>query len=503
MKKITRIVVAFGMALLLVLNSCQQGANDYSQAVQMIPQDASMVMCVDVQSLDDKMPEGSVDISQLVDSKDVDSDILRMYFNDSLKTGISKQELVLFASVNEQLGMSVLLEDADVFQQFIEDAIRETECVVSIQKTEDYKYCVIDSVCLLWDASKALLLANSNQEIASALFMQSQSSSVIANDEFKSFYAEHKEISLWVNMEGQMDLLKFLPPFKQGMALPSMDQYAEMYKGLYSSSYVEFLDGEVLVTSKVSPEKPARELIAKFYNGKPSQKLLEAIPAESFLLLSGALNLPEFLKIYNGIPQMKELLEDPDTKKIINSLKGDVVLSICGFASGPMPIPNAVIGLTVEDESLLQSIKSIEGVQKLEKDGYTVLTVALFQVFVAQREDMVLVSTDEDVIKTFAEGRELENNLTNSDHKIVLSSAGYYYLNLDLNTYPAFLTTMLQSKMGQSYNEISSSLNISELYGFYDASDNNSELHLVFKNKEKNSLTAIVEMINGVIALSK
>ena len=505
MRKLRLKVPALLVGVLLLMNACQQGQHDFSKAMTMLPQDAAVVMCINAESLQSKMPEGAFGASLFTDAAKVDDDseLFQLLFSDSLTTGIDKQELTFFALTEAQYGAAFLLDDEVAFATFIAQLLSEVERSSQIVHRAAYKVCTMDSVVLVWDDAKALLMSACDENSIVSYFSQSADEGLVSHSYFQTFYAERKEFSVWMSMEKQVDVLHFLPQFKQGMAMPPMKGFEAMYEGVFASYYLEFLDGELVMSGKMQPEDKAREVLAQFYNDKPSEKLLAAVPGESYLLMTSALNLPEFLEIYKGIPQFEMIFDNPDNQDIINSIKGDVLLSISGFASGPMPIPNAVIGVSVEDETLLSSIRSIEGVQQVEKEGYIALVIQMFQVFVAQKDDILLISTDEDVIKTFAQGRELADNLAKSEHRKALTSAAYYYMNLNLNEYPAALTALLQSKMGDSYTRMNEAMCLDEMYAYYDAKSCESEMHLVLKDKKENSLTALVAMVEAFVALKE
>lgn len=491
------------MGLLLVMNSCQLSESAMSEAVTMIPQSAAMVMCVNVDNLKAQVPEGSFSSLPFMENANTDSELLQMLFNDSLMTGIDEQELLLFSMSEAQFGGALLLNDELAFEKVVKQLIYEAELSVQIAVEEQYKSCVLDSVVLVWNTTKALVLSSCDKSTALSYFTQGADQSIASHRDFKAFYAERKELSFWMSMENQADFMALLPQYKQAMAMNPMANIDEMYQGVYASYHISFLPGELLMTGKMTPEDKASEVIAEYYNDKPSERLLSAIPGESYLLMTGAMNLQGFLKIYKEIPQFQAMLEDPKAEAVIQSLQGDVVFSISGFAAGPMPIPNAVVGLSVEDEKLLEMLLDIDGVQTVEKDGYTALVIQMFQVFVAQNDNILLLSTDENVIKSFAQGEKLDHSLAQSEHKKALNSAAYYYMNLNLNDYPAALTMLLQGKVGDKFSQVNQAMSLDEVYAFYETSSCESEVHLTLKDKEKNSLTALVEMMQVILSVKE
>lgn len=505
MKNLLKALVLL-LASAIIFSACNETNADFSEQIKMVPADAAVVVDIDFDRLESKLSFEQIQNSSLFEllADKGDTSLFRIICEETEKSGVDLSELVMFITVEKQLGLALALSDAVAFEEWVVSTMAEEGVILKVLEDANFKSCLLkDSgvdALLMWNDNKALFMTDVTQEADVSMFDQDIAKSIISNKEFATFYADKQELALWMDMESYFDLVGSTNKIRN-MGFPMLDEYKDLYKGMYTYYNVEFQDGAINASGKVVPLNKAKKISAMYYKESQSKKLLSAIPANSFMLISAAMKMPEFMQVYESIPQFKELLEDPETAKIVESIDGDLILSICDFAPGPLPIPNAVIGLSVNDESLLESLMGIDGIQKIDKDGYTALLVQLFQVYVAQKDDILLISTNEDIIKSFAAGDALDENLLKSQHKDDVESTAYYYMNLNLDTYPDAIKGLLKGKMGEGYTTLSQSMRFEDVVSTYEFSTCEYEVILNMKDKETNSLAALFEMMDVVFSM--
>lgn len=509
MKQMMRITL-YTFVLILTASSlfwaCNESDASFSEQIKMVPADAAVVVNVDFDRLESKLSLEQIQNSSLFDllADKGDTSLFRVICAETERSGVNPSELVMFITVEKQLGLALALSDASAFEDWVVSSMADEGVYLDAIENTNFKSCLMKDAgtdaLLMWDDSKALLMTDVANEEDALIFNQDVSESIISNSEFATFYADRHELALWMDMESYFNLVGNTNKFRS-MGFPMLDEYKDLYKGMYTYYNVEFQDGALCASGKVVPLDKAKKISAMYYKEKQSKDLLSAVPANSYLLMSAAMKMSEFMEVYEGIPQFKELLEDPETAKIVESIDGDFILSLCDFAPGPLPIPNAVIGLSVNDESLLETIKDVDGIQKVDKDGYTALLVQLFQVYVAQKNDILLLSTNEDVIKSFAAGDPLEGNLLDSQHTDDVESTAYYYMNLNLDSYPDAIKGLLKGKMGEGYTTLSQSMRFEDLVSSYEYSTCEYEVTLNMKDKDTNSLSALFDMVDVVFSM--
>ncbi len=483
--------------------SCNKTETALSDQVLMVPADAGLVIDADLQSLSTKIPSDDIDMSKFqgLPGYDYDNGLLSSLCDDSIKSGIAQTNVVAFLVSEEKFGAAVALDDVVAFENKIK-SLSEDESL-DIKEKDGIKYCEIDgdSTILHWNESKALFTGGYSLKEALTLFNQTKEQSIATNSEFMSFYADKKDISVWMDMEAYMEFAENSSNLKYTTGVPLMSEFKDMYNGIYASYYMEFLNGEIDVVQKMTPLNKAKKLYDKFYNPAPETALLEATPGKSYLFASGAFKLQELMEMLKSVPEVQNALDDEEAQRILKSIKGDMVISISDFASGPIPIPNAVIGLSVNDKTIFDELTGLDGIQAEEKDGYTVLLVQMFQIYLSQKDDLLLVTTDENIIKAFAAGKAYDENITNSEHKDAAKSVGYFYINLDLDTYPDAIRGMLQSKLGEDFNEISEELCLKDITSSTNYKTCESHTEVKLKNKEVNSLVALYHMVDKIISM--
>ena len=328
------LVALFGI---FILTACEQGGADYSEQILMVPADAALVMEVDLESLSSKISAEQLKNSSFSEilSEKFDDKFSLLICEDSIKTGIDYTELLAFVISEKQYGVALKLEDAEAFELMLTKTLVEGDVDVNVQANEDIKSCVLaeTKLLLLWNETKALCMSDTELSIGLTLFNQNAAESILANRDFKAFYADKKELAVWMDMEKYMAFANDIPMFKQGMGLPILTEYEELYEGIHSSYNMEFLNGEVVVIGKMTPLKKAKEISSMIYNKSQSKQLLSAVPGESFLLFSASLKLTKFIEMYKSLPQLEEMMNKPETEQIINSMDGDIVFSISDFNS--------------------------------------------------------------------------------------------------------------------------------------------------------------------------
>ena len=492
---------------IFIFSACNQNEGGYSDLVTMIPGNAALVVDIDLQSLGENVTSEQFVASSFYDmaNRQTDQRFFELICNDSVKTGIEYDNLVGFVVSKDEFGASMHLEDAQVFESMVEELKDSMGWVVNKSVDEGVKFCMVEdsAVLLIWNDERALFLTGTTSAQGLAIFEQELEQSIVSNEDFKTFYKDKKELAVWIDMENYMEFVGDLPQLKKGMAFPIVSDQKEMYEGMYSSYNVEFLDGEVVMSGAMRPLSKAKALSKKYYKEHISKELLSYIPGNSYILMSAALQFSEILEMSSSLPQFADIINDPKSADIVASIDGDIIISISDFASGPLPIPNAVIGLSVKDEAIFDAIVEMDGVQKVEKEGYTALLVQMFQVFVAQKKDLLLISTNEDIITSFVSGKALDENLTNSKHKKSAESTMYSYVNLDIEQYPAAITTLFQNKLGKDMASVNEAVCLEDLTSWYDYGTGENKTVLALKDKDKNSLKAIFEMMDAFLAMSE
>ncbi len=489
------------IACLLFVTSCGKKES----ALSLVPQESPIVITLDLKSIIKK-----ADLKSMKDNK-IFKDLLegmggtttKQLLDDPTKSGIDFDEAFAFvvprqvdtipsaADVDEfyafehpqtDIALLLSLKSKSKFTRNIENIIKEDGRLISIKEENDVSYLADDGMVIAWDSDRAIIAQMDVREVLK-LFALTPEKSITTNADFAGFYKNKTDVGLWMNYEKFITFADAFNKQMYGKSLLTNDQLVDA-KGLYVHSNMQFNNGNITLTSTATPTVQAKKLYEKYYTKKNiDPQVLSYFPEEAFALLAVNLNWVELTKMFGSTGEYPQEILD-----VVNSLKGDLVGSLSEFPKEKMP--EFTVAATVNDHKIYDLIfKQMGNFPKKEMQGYTVLGNENFYLLIAQRNDILFVTSNEDNIKKFTKDETLHKNLTKSSFKKELESPAFLYMNLDLDEYPQWLRTMLSIQPGNA-----TMLNLfKDLKCTYDAESVNATVVLRFKNKQDNSLAMIIK----------
>ena len=379
------------LCAVLFLFSCSE-KTEYLQAV---PSDASFVVTFDMKSLSQKG-----DITNWVKSGEMAS------LSNALNSGMSEGTLKLWKEIQESPETSGLsftdnwvcfgigemnpifcilakISDVDKWKDVVK--AMETEGIAApVSKDGKIETTVIgqQAVCLFTDDKVVFLVdPEGNNELsrkkATDWLTQKKENSLLSNVEFTAFLKDSKDINYWSRIGAMPASLRslytsYLP---DGVLLGS----------LYSIGYCDFQNGKIEILSELrSDDKDTAKKLEKIFKiaGKQSGKFLKQIPANALYTVGLNLNgkeLYDFLLSLPGLtPTQANAIQSEDTKKIINSIDGDLLFSVTGLSKGSSgfmgaAIPDMALFARVDNDYAVELIKrnlGIFGVKEIGKNRY-------------------------------------------------------------------------------------------------------------------------------------
>ena len=497
----------------VAISSCSKG--DYPKNLTIIPKESSLVASFDIEKLakkaDIKELKKSATFTSL--SKEIlpNQPTFKAILDDPSKSGVAFKQVFVFLLNKNNVGITFALNDASAFEKMVQEVAKGENQKITIQSAGDYKYVVLSSTddgiikevdtlvtinqnkILIWDKDKALFLSNTPKDAALKLFGTAKDASIVTDKDFKDFYSDKKEIALWMKNEA---IYGSLSELSQN---PIMKAQGDLMKDTYSHYNIEFNEGEVAMTTQVTPLKAAKKIAEQYTKAKPDNAMLKYFPGKSFMLGKWAVNVPEIVKLFTKDKQVAAQLT-PENQKIINSLEGDFVFSLIDFADAGMPMPQAAIAATVKDKTIYDLLvnQAFGSSTKRDCGGYMAVSIQVYTVFIAQKGNILMVANKEDVVKSFVAGKPLDNNLTKSSLKGVEDTPGYFYLNLDIDTYPSSLIGLLDNFGAGAGTKFKESMFFKDLEGKYDAGKCTSSAVLRLKDTKGNSLAVILKKIDAI-----
>jgi hypothetical protein len=484
----------------LVISSCSK--KEYPDNLTFIPKESSLVACIDLKALaekaDMKALKKSATFKSFSQEVFADQPALKAILDDPSKSGVAFKQVFLFLSGTKNVGVTLELDDASDFESMLKKIAEQSGITLEVQKGDDCKYVTMpqnDSTLLVWDKHKALLMANTPKEQAIKIFATPKESGIVAVKDFADGYKQKKDLFLWTKNDGVTSSIGAL------LQIPAMGAETELMKGTFTHVNVEFKEGEVLCTSETTPVELAKKLDAKYLNARPDNDLLKYFPGTAFLMGRLALNMPAITQYLTQSNDYKEYLTS-ENRKALDSFSGDVALSVFNFTTGVIPTPQLAVVAGVKDQSLYNYIlKQLPAmVEKKTTGAYLTLKFDQYAFFLAQKGKLLMAANSEDAIKAFVAGRPQPVSLLQSSPVAGLNTTpGAFYLNLDPDSYPQAIMSLLDT-FGGAGSKFKSMLFLKDLQGTYDPNTAQGKVVLRLKDSSKNSLAVILQKADELVA---
>jgi hypothetical protein len=473
---------------------------------------------------------------------------LNSFLKDEYPFGLDINKIYLFSSFSEYSVLIVKLQDKSKFEAKLQSF--ET---MTVKDNGHYKSAMENS--LLWN-DKLLFVVIGDIENPAELFDYAELKSIVTNTDFLKFEARQSDIGLWMRYEKLFQLgypfsssdlfidslkntyVHIRMNFEQGelKATASMNSLSgKMFwdkYNLYNKSFNRNLlnvfpeNSFFSMIFSINPKGYANFLKAVIpsvydnynFNGQSADFIEETMIAGvhddngsvNFLGDTGIV-----VGIMNGYPETETDDEDEYITedifsgfhtRIIDTISawaeyfgGDAVLNIYGFAQRMLPLPLVGMNFTVSDKAVFEKLIAMPAWDIRKTDDYYYVSESGLIVYFAYRDNIVMITNDGDAIKKFAAGQSEQKNLsTNYITHNVDNLASAIYFNFDIDKYPEnirlIVTEFMQSRMPKENANILINL-LDDIY-VRGNKDNEGTFSIRFKDKSKNSLLQILELVN-------
>lgn len=236
--------------------------------------------------------------------------------------------------------------------------------------------CFFDQERVLWIWGQAASGIMENKTIL-GWFAQTGEDCLLSNKEFSAFLKEQKDVNYWLHVISMPTSFKalyssYLP---EGVLLGS----------LYSVGYCDFQKGKISIVSEVrSDDKDSMDKLKNIFEmtGKQSGKFVKQIPANALYTIGANLDGEKLYKFISSLPGLSlsqdEAIQSEDTKKVIQSIDGDVLLSVSGLSGNSVgfmgvTVPDMALFAQVNDDYVVELFKrnlSLLGVKEIGDNRY-------------------------------------------------------------------------------------------------------------------------------------
>ncbi len=492
------IVIAFTLA------SCSTKAPDF---VNSIPDDAFAVVSLHPMQIHQK---GRINSLQGL-KKMAKDELWSMVLEDPTSTGLMMNEYsFLFVSIEDEnplIGMVSGLKNEDKFiellkqiREGIEDDFQAKKGYTMVQPDEEGVVAWNDKqVILLLSPDRSDLEESFWTTRLSAMFNPVKEKSITSLVDFKDFMGKMKDLNFWVASDQLSDLIEKLKTEEEMEINFPFDLYNN-----YIQIYCDFADGALYVDSETHFSEEVEKNIESFLVMKPelNKEMLKMAPGGNLLLgMAISMDLDKLSDMIKRIapPELDETgdkleaLTGVATNELIDALTGDLTLAVNGIEGEAMIPIELFIGLGIESEAIQEKLmETLKGKAPVKESGdFFVINVQGTEIYSGIINNTWVLTNAKGYQKAM-EGSGPEKNLLNSRFGEFASGSSGLYLNLDLESYPMMIHTLLSSQPEKKKI-------VENLTGPFESlggTASNYESHMVLKtNKpQENSLYTILRI---------
>ena len=483
----------FGWAFLLLtllFVSCSHGK--YPENLTMIPSDASMVLCVDMNQL---LKKAAVSSNNETASFDVLSQMaslkvpmLAWWIHHPDQSGIDFHQAIFgFETASHQVGVTFLLHSKSDFRKALQNAIASVRSgsasIVSLPHLEYLFLPEQDSTVIVWDRHKALVLFHSLPKQAAAVFMTKESQSMVANADFVHFYSHCQDVSCWIDPQKMMD----------GSSAGLSGNATNGKEQSFVHGYLSFHKGVIELKAD------GVESIVPFswVNVEANDSLPFLLPASSLLSAHVALHPEAVLKALSE----RKMAGSTPWESLLQSWSGNAVISLTGFSQGDGALPQVLLLAKLKDKAGFDVVVNelLRAFPHEQKEGFTKVTVQMVPLYAALKGKIMLLTTSLPFVRDFVKGNK--NQPTTKIHGLAstVSDPVYFYLNLDFEHYPEGFNDFMQNfPIGGSLDLVKQAFLFKEIVFSYNPKQQQLKVQCHMNDTTQNSLHVIVNKFNDL-----
>ena len=442
---------------------------------------------------------------------DSSAKLMQEILEDPTLLGVNflKDMYIYHATSNDNSNLiiaQVALSNSQKLKDLLVRVDSEENLELDFIKEDNYEYISNnEEMAIVWNDDVLLAVVSPQKSVdfkteLVSLMSAKEESSILNNAKVLNLLKDKKDISYWFSY----DLFELIPQFKMIKAqMPYSLSDASMFMSL------DFDTDKIVCRFKTDLNEEMQTYVSKLYPAgtKFNKELTNLFPKECYIGASAIINptalyeqmkaTEQAAKIYNNIETELEF----SFEELYNSFKGSFILSIFDFkVVGPNPIPQLAIACDLNsNEYIHELIKKLPS-EMISKDGdnYTISTPMGINAYIHNSNSLCYLTNSIEAFNNLKDGGYGSESLTNSARgKLMNQSIGYFYTNMNLNTYPQNIKS-LPTKMGVRQNYVSTWNNFFDYVEFSsDASDITSgQMKLQLVKKNQNSLKTFIHLID-------
>ena len=437
-----------GLCAVLLLASCSKGPD----VAAYIPKDAATVINFDLGTLMQRADVKNIDNISFVKlaRQELRSENPEMaalvdgIINDPTSTGLDlRKDLTMYLGKDNSSVVLAAVHKRSKFEEFLTGFAERNDSDITVDDRKDYRLAVMDGFCVAFNNKVAVM--GSGTDVEKNICLEKGES--LAGDKlFAEYWANRSEISVWLSF-------KNIFSFIDEMGDEALTEYTGM-----PEEYLDDIRNSAMCFNTVFDKGAIRfvtEMIGidtgkweKLYGRKFNDGLLKYFPANSYALMSFAVNTEKMAEWYSGMKSEimdfnEPVVGDKSIIDIIKTMDGSLVFSLFDIVANDQTkaMPLMAVAADLKDASAFKNIIEEAGFE--QRNGFYVIPDFGLGVgvYVAVNDKMAYITNSEEALQKFLAGgygKGLDGSLAAKAKK------GYYfYMNLDLAAYPAVLTDLI------------------------------------------------------------
>lgn len=472
--------------------SCAHGK--YPENLTMIPSDASMVMCLNMDQLIKKADIQSTNesgfltfLSQLTTTQVPQ---LNACLNHLDQCGVNfHQPIFAFVSGPHQIGATFLLHSVSDFEKTLKSTFPGSNPSFDSFKTFSGGHYLFlpnqDSTIFVWNRHKVLVLKHTFPNQATKLFLTKEKQSIATNADFAAFYSQRQDVSCWINPQ------KFLNDqgySEEGLALNHSGERC-------LHAFLSFNKGSI----NLEVNHVDSLMLNRWVNVNAHDSLLAMLPSQSLLLAHVALHPEAIISGWSA----KKNVELTLWESFLRTWNGNAAISLMGFSEGDLALPQLIFLVDLKDKSGFNILinQLFKAFPHQQKEGITMVTFQMIPIYAALKNKTMLLTTSLDFAHRFMQSNIRKTEQLSHAFASAATSPIYFNLNLDFEHYPQGFNDFVQNfNMAGSLDLYKKVFPFKDVVFFYSPLHQNVTMQCYMKDSTQNSLHLILNHLNNAVA---
>lgn len=513
MKKCWAKCLLFAIAVGLFC-SCDSSSNYLS----VIPKDSVAAIKINIGQLLDKSEvlemKAVKDLAELganqADASIESQRLLKAILKDPNASGLDVNQpmVAVFEGLNMKGLLTFAVSDKDALNNTLETLLKELEksgldieledsekgyTTINVEAYEGHSYSLA-----AFDKSKLVFaIAEKNPDVVPYMELEYEDQA-LSDSKFQVFVNTERDLSVYYDLS---ILGELMPLLQAQMPELNMGGYLEMMEGATGLVSLDFQQGKaVLDYQMINPSDELKAYYKQFVK-KPNKELLAYVPQNSYFVAN--MGIKNLSKGFDYLPEATTMFDEIGLKaEWLNDINGDFTFAISQSKQAEEPL--LIFAAQCKDgnfirfcENLLQQEVGLEEVadQVYALDGMSKQT----NYFVGYKDGTMFLMPG-NIYEQCVDGNKLVNlskNFTKTSMSSILDENG---MVIDLELIATDVKKAIKdSYIGQEERMILACLNSFEsLTASYENNSFEGEVVLNFKDKENNSLKAIIQLIMNI-----